>query len=131
MINIKFKLLNTDVIDYIYNNFVEITNKNLLKEKKYTISNALCIYRIDDFVFDSQRVFIFNFYCEKTNLYDFKQTFVSKLFQKSDEVVYLIDSVGYIFITDNFVKSFSSFWYEVYSDIFNREGIQLIYKNFL
>ncbi|MCS7165339.1 MAG: hypothetical protein RMJ51_03565 [Candidatus Calescibacterium sp.] len=131
MINIKFRLLDSNIQDHIYNAFVEVTNSNLLKERKYTIGNVLCVYRIDDFVSDKQRIFVFNFYYEKTGSYDFKQTFVSKLFKKSDELIYLIHSIGYIFITDNFVKSFGNFWDDIYSDIFNREGIQLIYKNFL
>ncbi|MCS7243191.1 MAG: hypothetical protein RMJ36_00415 [Candidatus Calescibacterium sp.] len=130
MINIKYRIFDVGKLSNVFEKIVDATKRNLLKEKKYELNGNICVYKIDDFIFDNNKIFIFNFYYERTNFYDFKQSFVSKFIFNNDELIYLMDSVGYVFITDFFVKTFSRFWNDVYSDIFEREQAELVYKNF-
>ncbi|MCX7758171.1 MAG: hypothetical protein N2169_00945 [bacterium] len=130
MINIKYRILDVNKLTDVFEKIVDVTKRNLLKEKKYELNDNICVYKINDFIFDNNKIFIFNFYYERTNFYDFKQNFASKFVFDNDELIYLMDSIGYVFITDFFVKTFSKFWNDVYFNIFEQELAELVYKNF-
>jgi len=129
MINVKYrpkKRIPDQWIENIKNTILD----NLELEKKYHIDDCICIYKIEDFLINENKAFFINFYCERTKFYDFKQTFLSKLLIKNDQTIYLMEGVGYVFITDLLVKSFPYFWSDIYAPLFPEEFFEMVYKNF-
>lgn len=126
MINVKYQLL--DDMENVFNKVLFLIGKNLMREKKYILGDSVCVYKILDFVNSENKIFIINFYYEKTYFYDFKQNFLAKIIKEEDEIIYVMESVGYIFITELMVKSFVFFWNDVFQDAFKES--KLIYKNF-
>ncbi len=126
MINVKYQLLNDK--ESVFNKVLFLIGSNLMQEKKYILGDSVCVYKILDFVNNENKIFIINFYYEKTHFYDFKQNFLAKIIKEEDEIIYVMESVGYIFITDLMVKSFVFFWNDVFQDAFKES--KLIYKNF-
>jgi len=129
MINIKYRIKKSIGIDFI-KGLEDISYQNLKIEKKYLVNDSICIYKIEDFLIKENKGFFVNFYYEKTKFYDFKQTFLSKLIIKDDQVIYIMENVGYVFITDLLIKSFKYFWEDVYSRIFNSDSFEVLYQNF-
>lgn len=126
MINVKYQLLNDK--ESVFNKVLFLIGSNLMQEKKYILGDSVCVYKILDFVNNENKIFIINFYYEKTHFYDFKQNFLAKIIKEEDEIIYVMESVGYIFITDLMVKSFVFFWNDVFQYAFKES--KLIYKNF-
>lgn len=130
MVNAKYKVKGQNAKFFIFQNIEEMLKRESNKEKKYELDSGLCVYKIDDYLISSQKMFIINFYFEKTKYYDFNQNFLSKLIIKDDEIMYIMSKVGYVFITDLFIKSFAKFWEETFGRIFTSDCVELTYKNF-
>ncbi|MFN3995911.1 MAG: hypothetical protein ACK4GR_05205 [bacterium] len=130
MVNAKYKILNEKTKDIIFENIERMLKSEKSKEKKYEQDGNICLYKIDDYLGDSQKFFIISFYFEKTKYYDFSQSFLSKLIFVDNEVIYIMSKVGYVFVTDLFVKSFSKFWEETFGKVFTPDYVELMYKNF-
>ncbi|MEN3015079.1 MAG: hypothetical protein ABDH21_03355 [bacterium] len=128
MINVKFGSDNQEELGNTFNKVHQTLRENVLVEKKYFIGNGCCIYKIIDFVGNEEKIFVIAFYYEKTLHYDVKQNFLLKLIKDNSQITCIMENVGYIFITDLFVKSFSFFWNEVFSEAF--KNVDNIYKNF-
>lgn len=126
MINVKYQLL--DDKESIFNRILSLISNNLMQERKYIFENSICVYKILDFVNNENKIFIINFYYEKSCIYDFKQKFLVKIIKEKDEIIYIMESIGYIFITELMVKSFGFFWNDVFQDAFKES--KLIYRNF-
>lgn len=128
MINVKYQIANMNLVNQILEDTLINLSNNLMKEKKYLIGNDICIYRINDFLGNTEKIFIINFYYEKTKYYDFKQNFLTKIILVDDQLNFIMDNIGQIFITELFIKSFSLFWDDLFSNVF--KNLKMVYKNF-
>lgn len=130
MVNAKYRLVGEGSRNFIFENIEKMLNNERGRQRKYELDNSLCLYKIDDYLGDTQKMFIINFYFEKTRYYDFSQSFLSKLIFRDNEVIYIMSKVGYVFITDLFIKSFGRFWEETFGKVFIDDCVELVYKNF-
>ncbi|MCX7870905.1 MAG: hypothetical protein N2485_04965 [bacterium] len=150
MINAKinFKCISyqikKEIIEKLKQNFDKLINKELKKELN---NNEFIILKLEDFIFNNDNSFWFIlFYYEKLSDYEFKQKNLFKLVitQKKLEnnnlennnlidlkFLLKMESVGYIFITQNFVNNFNLFFEKLFDfiDEYNNKEIEFINFN--
>lgn len=150
MINAKinFKCISyqikKEIIEKLKQNFNKLINKELKKELN---NNEFIILKLEDFIFNNDNSFWFIlFYYEKLSDYEFKQKNLFKLVitQKKLEnnnlennnlidlkFLLKMESVGYIFITQNFVNNFNLFFEKLFDfiDEYNNKEIEFINFN--
>lgn len=150
MINAKinFKCISyqikKEIIEKLKQNFDKLINKELKKELN---NNEFIILKLEDFIFNNDNSFWFIlFYYEKLSDYEFKQKNLFKLVitQKKLEnnnlennnlidlkFLLKMESVGYIFITQNFVNNFNLFFEKLFNfiDEYNNKEIEFINFN--
>ncbi|MGC8815899.1 MAG: hypothetical protein ACP5O4_06900 [bacterium] len=139
MINAKinFNNINKETKNEIINNLISNFNKLLDKELKETLNqNEFIIFKLDDFIYDNNNTFWFIlFYYEKLKEYEFKQKNLFKLIitEENDnnlinlKILLKMESIGYIFITQNFTNNFDLF----FKNLFNfNNNYQIEFINF-
>jgi hypothetical protein len=139
MINAKinFNNINKETKNEIINNLISNFNKLLDKELKETLNqNEFIIFKLDDFIYDNNNTFWFIlFYYEKLKEYEFKQKNLFKLITTEEndnnlinlKILLKMESIGYIFITQNFTNNFDLF----FKNLFNfNNNYQIEFINF-
>ncbi len=144
MINAKINFYNIsseikeEILQKLKLNFNKLINKELKKEFN---NNEFIILKLDDFIFNNNNNFWFIlFYYEKLSDYEFKQKKLFKLVISQENLgnnnsinlrfLLKMESVGYIFITQNFVDNFNLFFENLFNFINDYNNKEIEFTNF-
>jgi len=131
MINCKINFNNipketkNEILNKIKSNLSNLLNKEIKKD----INNAeFILFKLEDFIYDNNKAFwLVLFYYEKLNEYEFKQKKLFKLIINHEnletnnlinlKLLFKMESIGYIFITQHFTNNFYIFFESLFNFI--------------
>jgi len=130
MINAKINFNNTtreiknEIINKIKSNLSNLLNKEIKKDINNT---GFILFKLEDFIYDNNNtLWLILFYYEKLNEYEFKQKNLFKLIINEENItnnlinlklLFKMESIGYIFITQNFTNNFYIFFKSLFNFI--------------
>jgi len=131
MINskINFNNITKETKNEILNKIKSSLSNLLNKEIKKDINNTgFILFKLEDFIYDNNNTFwLILFYYEKLNEYEFKQRNLFKLIINEEnletnnlinlKLLFKMESIGYIFITQHFTNNFYIFFESLFNFI--------------
>jgi hypothetical protein len=131
MINskINFNNITKETKNEILNKIKSSLSNLLNKEIKKDINNTgFILFKLEDFIYDNNNTFwLILFYYEKLNEYEFKQKNLFKLIINQEnleinnlinlKLLFKMESIGYIFITQHFTNNFYIFFESLFNFI--------------
>jgi len=131
MINSKINFNNTiketknEILNKIKSNLSNLLNKEIKKDINNT---EFILFKLEDFIHDNNNTFwLILFYYEKLNEYEFKQKNLFKLIINEEnletnnlinlKLLFKMESIGYIFITQHFTNNFYIFFESLFNFI--------------
>ena len=130
MINAKINFNNTtreiknEIINKIKSNLSNLLNKEIKKDINNT---GFILFKLEDFIYDNNNtLWLILFYYEKLDEYEFKQKNLFKLIINEENItnnlinlklLFKMESIGYIFITQNFTNNFYIFFKSLFNFI--------------
>jgi len=131
MINSKINFNNitkktkNEILNKIKSNLSNLLNKEIKKDINNT---GFILFKLEDFIYDNNNTFwLILFYYEKLNEYEFKQKNLFKLIINEEnleinnlinlKLLFKMESIGYIFITQHFTNNFYIFFQSLFNFI--------------
>jgi hypothetical protein len=131
MINSKINFNNitketkNEILNKIKSNLSNLLNKEIKKDINNT---GFILFKLEDFIYDNNNTFwLILFYYEKLNEYEFKQKNLFKLIINQEnleinnlinlKLLFKMESIGYIFITQHFTNNFYIFFESLFNFI--------------
>jgi hypothetical protein len=131
MINSKINFNNitketkNEILNKIKSNLSNLLNKEVKKDINNT---GFVLFKLEDFIYDNNNTFwLILFYYEKLNEYEFKQRNLFKLIINEEnletnnlinlKLLFKMESIGYIFITQHFTNNFYIFFESLFNFI--------------
>jgi hypothetical protein len=131
MINSKINFNNitketkNEILNKIKSNLSNLLNKEIKKDINNT---GFILFKLEDFIYDNNNTFwLILFYYEKLNEYEFKQKNLFKLIINEEnletnnlinlKLLFKMESIGYIFITQHFTNNFYIFFESLFNFI--------------
>jgi hypothetical protein len=131
MINSKINFNNitketkNEILNKIKSNLSNLLNKEIKKDINNT---GFVLFKLEDFIHDNNNTFwLILFYYEKLNEYEFKQRNLFKLIINEEnletndlinlKLLFKMESIGYIFITQHFTNNFYIFFESLFNFI--------------
>jgi hypothetical protein len=131
MINSKINFNNitketkNEILNKIKSNLSNLLNKEIKKDINNT---GFVLFKLEDFIYDNNNTFwLILFYYEKLNEYEFKQRNLFKLIINEEnleinnlinlKLLFKMESIGYIFITQHFTNNFYIFFESLFNFI--------------
>jgi hypothetical protein len=131
VINAKINFNNTtkktknEILNKIKSNLSNLLNKEIKKDINNT---GFILFKLEDFIYDNNNTFwLILFYYEKLNEYEFKQKNLFKLIINEEnletnslinlKLLFKMESIGYIFITQYFTNNFYIFFESLFNFI--------------
>jgi hypothetical protein len=131
MINAKISFNNipketkNEILNKIKSNLSNLLNKEI---KKDIYNTGFVLFKLEDFICDNNNTFwLILFYYEKLNEYEFKQKNLFKLIINEEnletnslinlKLLFKMESIGYIFITQHFTNNFYIFFESLFNFI--------------
>jgi hypothetical protein len=131
MINAKISFNNipqetkNEILNKIKSNLSNLLNKEMKKDINNT---EFILFKLEDSIYDNNNTFwLILFYYEKLNEYEFKQKNLFKLIINEEnletndlinlKLLFKMESIGYIFITQHFTNNFYIFFESLFNFI--------------
>jgi len=131
MINSKINFNNitketkNEILNKIKSNLSNLLNKEIKRDINNT---GFILFKLEDFIYDNNNTFwLILFYYEKLNEYEFKQKKLFKLIINQEnleinnlinlKLLFKMESIGYIFITQHFTNNFYIFFESLFNFI--------------
>jgi len=144
MINARINFNNilketkNEILNKIKSNLSNLLNKEIKKDINNT---EFILFKLEDFIYDSNNSFwLVLFYYEKLNEYEFKQKNLFKLIINQEnletnnlinlKLLFKMEGIGYIFITQHFTNNFYIFFESLFNFINIKDHNILEFANF-
>ncbi len=131
MINARINFNNipeetkNEILNKIKSNLSNLLNKEIKKDINNT---GFVLFKLEDFIYDNNNTFwLILFYYEKLNEYEFKHKKLFKLIINEEnletnslinlKLLFKMESIGYIFITQHFTNNFYIFFESLFNFI--------------